>query len=296
MASSYSGKLRLEKQGIGENENTWGTILNTQIDLIDDAIAGFVSIDMTSGGDLTLSESNGISDESRNAVLVLTGTPTSNVQLVLPNTGKNYIIRNKITNSASVRPTPTGGTGIKIPSDFVGLIHSDGATAYEVGRQMDPSALVSAALRDDLTSIRTELETVSKAIAGSVARLDADNDFEHNVITGYRVSTETTVGNYTPVSADTGRTLVFFVSEGGTSVNHSLNLTKTLPVGWNMTILNLSASVGVVTVSAGASVSLINTSGHAALNNYGSGAVVQIVRQEGSNSHAWAFFQGETQT
>ena len=40
MASSYTSRIRLTKQGDGDNPNTWGTVLNDQvIDIIDDAIA-----------------------------------------------------------------------------------------------------------------------------------------------------------------------------------------------------------------------------------------------------------------
>ena len=36
MASSYSSRIKLEKQGTGENANTWGERLNSNvIDLVD---------------------------------------------------------------------------------------------------------------------------------------------------------------------------------------------------------------------------------------------------------------------
>ena len=44
MASTFTAKLRLEKQGQGENANSWGTLLNTLLDLVDVAIA--VSIEV----------------------------------------------------------------------------------------------------------------------------------------------------------------------------------------------------------------------------------------------------------
>jgi len=289
MASTYSGQLRLELQATGENQDTWGTKANTVFSLIEDAVAGVVSIDLTSAGGLTLSEANGVADEARNAVLVFTGAPTSNIAVYIPNAGKNYLIRNDISNSASVRVRVAGdvGSALKIPSDFTGLIHTDGTNVFEVARQMNVSEQVSAALRDDLTSIRTELVGVSKALAGSVARTDADNDFEGNVLTNYTVSVETTTGAFTFTSADTGKV---WVLENASSIN--LNLNKALPVGWNTTLIALGVTVAI---SAPTSTSLVNTSGHAGLNNYGSGAALMVVKQEGANSHAWYFFQGETQ-
>ena len=74
MASTYTDRLGLEKQGDGENPNSWGTILNTNvIDLVDDAIAGYEVVSVSSTG-ITLSDNNGSTDQSRNAALEFAGT------------------------------------------------------------------------------------------------------------------------------------------------------------------------------------------------------------------------------
>ena len=59
MASSYTNRLGLEKQADGENANTWGLRLNQSvIDLVDEAVAGFTVVALTSGvqKDLTVSD------------------------------------------------------------------------------------------------------------------------------------------------------------------------------------------------------------------------------------------------
>ena len=49
MASTYTNRLGLEKQTDGENPNSWGAILNTNvIDLLDDAIAGYTIVSVSS--------------------------------------------------------------------------------------------------------------------------------------------------------------------------------------------------------------------------------------------------------
>ena len=41
MASTYTTRIKLEKQGDGENANTWGQRLNNNvIDVLDDAVRG----------------------------------------------------------------------------------------------------------------------------------------------------------------------------------------------------------------------------------------------------------------
>ena len=45
MPSSYTTRIRIEKQADGENPNSWGDILNQNvIDLLDDAVGAYVTI------------------------------------------------------------------------------------------------------------------------------------------------------------------------------------------------------------------------------------------------------------
>ena len=54
MASTYTTRIRLEKQGDGENPNSWGAILNQNvIDLVDDAIAAYTTIVVSSADVVT---------------------------------------------------------------------------------------------------------------------------------------------------------------------------------------------------------------------------------------------------
>ena len=60
----------------GEESGTWGTSTNTNFDLIDQAIAGYVSYAM-SNADFTFSISDGSSSDARNKFINFTGTLTS---------------------------------------------------------------------------------------------------------------------------------------------------------------------------------------------------------------------------
>jgi hypothetical protein len=48
MASSYSTDLKIELMVTGEKDNQWGDITNTNLNLLQQAIAGFESIAITS--------------------------------------------------------------------------------------------------------------------------------------------------------------------------------------------------------------------------------------------------------
>ena len=54
MASSYTD-LGIEKMATGENAGTWGTKTNTNLDIIEKSIAGYVEQAVTSGGTTALS-------------------------------------------------------------------------------------------------------------------------------------------------------------------------------------------------------------------------------------------------
>ena len=95
MASTFTSRIRLEKQGDGENPNSWGIVLNQNvIDLVDDAIAAYTTVSLSSA-DVTLTNNDGTSDQARSAFLELQGTLTANVNLVLPAQSKGYFITNK---------------------------------------------------------------------------------------------------------------------------------------------------------------------------------------------------------
>ena len=139
MTSSYSPRKRLEKQGVGENNNAWGGYLNLNtIDLVDECF-GVVCVAMTTAGDSTLSQNNGLSDQGRRSQIILTGAPTSNVRLYVPAVESFYLVRNKMTGSARVRLTNLGGTnGVDFSGSGSGaeqgLVVSDGTNVREVFR------------------------------------------------------------------------------------------------------------------------------------------------------------------
>ena len=125
MPSTYSTSLRLEKQANGENLNTWGDRLNTVIDLAEEAIAGWESITVT--GDVTLTSTNAASDQARNAVLSLTGSPSAGFTVTAPSVSKVYFVRNETGQTATFT---AGGTTCDVTDGEFVLIATDGTDFY----------------------------------------------------------------------------------------------------------------------------------------------------------------------
>lgn len=129
MASTYTTRIRLEKQGSGDNDSTWGTVLNQNvIDLIDTAIAGYTTISLA-GGDVSLTANDGTTDESRSAVLRLTGTLTGHTGVYLPlNVSKIYVVRNATSGAYNATVLISGGSGHVVPQGGSVIVYTDGVT------------------------------------------------------------------------------------------------------------------------------------------------------------------------
>ena len=101
MASTYSTDLKLELMATGENAGTWGTKTNTNLELVQQAIAGFQAIDVASS-DVTLVMSNASISNARNMVLKFTGTLAGNRTVNLPDgIEKFYILQDATTHGAN---------------------------------------------------------------------------------------------------------------------------------------------------------------------------------------------------
>lgn len=126
MASTYSSRLRIELIGTGEQSGIWGDTTNTNLGtLIEEAIAGVVTITMADAN-YTLSEADGATDESRQAVLVLTGTLSAGRNVIAPAEQKVYIIKNSTTGGFATTIKTSGGTGYAVGNGKTVLVYCDG--------------------------------------------------------------------------------------------------------------------------------------------------------------------------
>lgn len=111
MVDTTSPLLGLLLQGTGGDNNSWGQNLNDQvITLIENAIAGVVTIAVT-GGSHSLS-----AVEARSATIVLTGVLASDQTIVVPNLSKKWSIVNNCTGAFYTFLKTAAGTAINLPA------------------------------------------------------------------------------------------------------------------------------------------------------------------------------------
>ena len=102
MASTFTTSLKIQKIGAGEQSDYWGTTTNTNWDLIEQSVAGVITVTM-SNADYTLTNLNGVSDEARNMVLVVNGTNSAIRQIIAPlNQPKMYVVSNQTTGGYAI--------------------------------------------------------------------------------------------------------------------------------------------------------------------------------------------------
>lgn len=131
MTVNYTTLLGLAKPVTGTEAGTWGTIVNDQITmLVEEAIASSVSLDVTAGN-ITLTTTNGVSNQARSAVLLVSGTPGTTRNIIAPSQSKVYVVIN--TSNAAVVVKGTASTGVTIPTNTQALVAWNGSDFVLIG-------------------------------------------------------------------------------------------------------------------------------------------------------------------
>jgi hypothetical protein len=168
MPSTYTNILRLELQADGENDGTWGQILNDNvIALIEDAVAGTASIS-TTGGTTTLSTNDGADDQARRKVLDVSGSLGSDAIIEVPAQSKTYVVRNRTSGSQTVEVLVAGqsaGNGVVVPQGETQSLYCDGSDV-EPAAPAIPRGNEAALFDSDLA-----------ANGGSIPETDRGNTF-----------------------------------------------------------------------------------------------------------------------
>ena len=141
MASSYSTDLKLELMVTGEKAGQWGDITNTNLNILQQAIAGYEQIALNATTGATLTFTNGVTSDGKNAVLDLTGTITTSVNVIVPDgIEKSYIIRNSTSGAHQVIVKTSSGSGATFDTADKGfkLVYSDGTDVVDVALASPP--------------------------------------------------------------------------------------------------------------------------------------------------------------
>ena len=179
MASSYS-ELGLELMATGENAGTWGAKTNQNLNLIQQAVAGYQAISIAGGIQTTpLAMSDATISNARNSIIEFTGTITGNQTVTIPDSiEKNYIIYNNTSGAHTVNFKTVSGTGptFSTTNKSMKIVYSNGTNVIDVTENLS-----------DLGAIATGAITATGHIlpgANDTYDLGASGNVWRNVYTG----------------------------------------------------------------------------------------------------------------
>lgn len=156
MSNVILPNLGIKLPDIGSNQDTWGNILNDDLNILDTAVQFDVISKTLSNVDVTLT-----AVEAASSVIDLSGTLTANVNVIVPATPvRLYLVRNRTSGAFTVTVKTAAGTGTPVQQGTSSLVYSDGANIIQGATSVNGSFAVSGALSAG------SLSTAAATIAG----------------------------------------------------------------------------------------------------------------------------------
>ena len=199
MASTFSSDLKLELMATGENAGTWGDKTNTNLNLVQQAVAGFEAIDVASA-DVTLAMTDATISNARNATLKFTGTLAANRTVTLPDSiEKVFNIEDGTDHAGNTLTFKTAsGTGVLLCEGNCYVVYSDGTNIvktneYRKWRTLTAAETVQAGAKlfiDTTGGAFTVTLPASPAIGDEVHFIDSRFNFDTAALTVGRNSSK----------------------------------------------------------------------------------------------------------
>jgi hypothetical protein len=154
MASTYVNDLRLNEMATGDASGTWGTVTNTNLELIGEAL-GYGTEAITTNADThTTTVADGATDPGRAMYIEYTGTLDSACTITIaPNTlNRVHFIENGTSGSQNIIIKQGSGATITIPPGDTKAVYLDGAgSGAAVVDAFASLNVVDLKVQDDLT-------------------------------------------------------------------------------------------------------------------------------------------------
>ena len=190
MASAYSTDLKLELMVTGEDSNTWGDKTNSNWNLIQQAVAGYQSVALTSTT-TTLVMSNASISNARNMVLEFTGTLSANSTITIPDGIEKFYAIKDSTNHAGYTLTfkTVSGTGFTLTQSFITFAYADGTNLNSISLTNLNGTIVTSQISTN--AITTALLNTAAVTTVKIA----DNAVTASQISSNAISTDKIIDN-----------------------------------------------------------------------------------------------------
>ena len=213
--------LKLELMVTGENAGTWGDKTNTNLNLIQQAVAGFEQVTLSSGGTLALAMSDGALSNARNMVVKFaTATIAASTVCTIPDSIEKFYIFDctGLTNPTNLTIKTASGTGFSPDAAKIYAAYSDGTNLNEVSldtlggtvaaAQIADGAVTTDKIGDDQVTFAKMQDTTTNnrvlgaASAGTIGEVQVQTDMiaDDAVSAAKLADTSVSAGSYTLAS------------------------------------------------------------------------------------------------
>tara|TARA_R100000664_G_scaffold30777_1_gene43729 strand:- start:5746 stop:6360 length:615 start_codon:yes stop_codon:yes gene_type:complete len=146
MPSSFTSRLKLERQASGENAGNWGNLVNYVLNRLDTSIKGYQAVNVAGSANVTLTSNNstsntdddGTNDQVHNAVLEFTGALSGNINVFTDAVETKYTLFNNTSGSYTLTFGNTGhaANGVALKQGAKTLVYTTGTSMFDVTKDL----------------------------------------------------------------------------------------------------------------------------------------------------------------
>src|SRR6056300_774217 len=165
MTSSYSTDLKLELMVTGENAGTWGDNTNNNLNLIQQAIAGYEAIALSDGGTVALAMTDKTISNARNMVIKFTGTLTGASSVTIPDSIEKFYIFDcsAVSGPTNLTIKTVSGTGFTLNAAKIFAAYSDGTNLNEISLDTLGGSIAAADITGTISTAQIADNAVTTA-------------------------------------------------------------------------------------------------------------------------------------
>jgi len=201
MASSYN-TIGLELMATGENAGTWGNKTNSNLNLIQQAVAGYEAVTITDSATTTLVMSNAALSNARNMIIkIATITLTGATTVTIPDGVEKFYIFDltAVTGVTNLTIKTASGTGFTAGEAKIVAAYSDGTDLKEIAldtlggtigsAQIANNAVLSAAISANQVTTAKIADNAITTAKISALQVTADK-IAQSTITAAKLATD----------------------------------------------------------------------------------------------------------